>query len=134
MAVATYADVAVALGRPIASEDQQAQVEWWLSGVEMFIVARLGPVADLDGDAVKYVEAEAVAKKVRRSSSDGASSITVNVDDGGVTRRFENHVSADDITDEWWGLLDPDVGGGAFTVRAYFEPDDASALADLDWS
>lgn len=134
MAVATYADVEVALGRPISTEAEQAQVEWWLNGVELFIVARLGPVADLSEDAVKYVEVESVAAKVRRSATDGASSITVNVDDGGVTRRFENPVSADDITDEWWGLLDPDTGGGAFSVRPYFEADTPLALSDLDWS
>lgn len=134
MAVATYEDVAVALGRPISTEAEQAQVEWWLNGVELFIVARLGVVADLDENAVRYVEVEAVAAKVRRASTDGASSITVNVDDGGVTRRYENPVSVDDITDEWWSLLDPDVGGGAFSVRPYFEADTPSALDDLDWS
>lgn len=133
MAVATYEDVAVALGRPISTEAEQNQVEWWLSGVELFITAKLGDVADLDEAAVKYVEVEAVVAKIRRGALAGASSITVNVDDGGVTRRYENPVSADDITDEWWGLLDPDTGGGAFTVRPYFEPDDSTA-DDLDWS
>jgi hypothetical protein len=134
VAVATYEDVEVALGRPISTEAEQNQVEWWLSGVELFITAKLGDVADLDEAAVKYVEVEAVVAKIRRGALAGASSITVNVDDGGVTRRYENPVSADDITDEWWGLLDPDTGGGAFTVRPYFEADDPTALDDLDWS
>lgn len=134
MAVATYEDVAVALGRPISSEPEQEQVEWWLNGVELFITAKLGDVAELDQAAVKYVEVEAVVAKIRRGALAGASSITVNVDDAGVTRRYDNPVSADDITDEWWGLLDPQVGGGAFTVRPYFQPDTPSASSDLDWS
>lgn len=134
MVVATYEDVAVSLGRPISTDAEQAQVEWWLNGVELFIAAKLGDVADLNEDAVRYVEVEAVVAKMRRGALAGASSITVNVDDGGVTRRYESAMSADDITDEWWGLLDPDVGGGAFTVRPYFEPDDPTALDDLDWS
>ena len=134
MAVATYEDVAVALGRPISTEAEQNQVEWWLSGVELFITAKLGDVSNLDEAAVKYVEVEAVVAKIRRGALAGASSITVNVDDGGVTRRYENPVSADDITDEWWALLDPDVGGGAFSVRPSFEPDVPSALDCLDWS
>lgn len=134
MAVATYEDVEVALGRLISTEAEQAQVEWWLSGVELLIISKLGPVADLDQDVVKYVEVEAVAAKVRRGATGDASSITVTVDDGGVTRRYENPVSADDITDEWWGLLDPDVGGGAFSVRPYFVPDTPVDLDDLDWS
>jgi hypothetical protein len=123
MAVATYEDVAVALGRPISTEAEQAQVEWWLSGVELFIVARLGPVAELDQDAVRYVEVEAVVAKINRAGRE-ESSITVAVDDGNVTRRYENAVTAGDITDEWWNLLDPDTGTGLFSVRPSFEADD----------
>lgn len=105
MAVATYEDVAVALGRPISTEAEQAQVEWWLTGVELILGARLGDVSALNQEALRYVEAEAVAAKVDRRSAQGASSITVNVDDGGVTRRFESPITAGDITDEWWNLL-----------------------------
>ena len=122
MAVATYEDVAVALGRPISTEAEQDQVEWWLNGVELFIAARLGDVADLNQDAVRYVEVEAVVAKINRAGR-AESSITVSVDDGSVTRRYES-VTAGDITDEWWGLLGTDAG--AFSIRPYFEPDDAS--------
>jgi hypothetical protein len=127
VAVATYEDVAVTLGRPISTESEQAQVEWWLDGVELFIVARLGPVADLDQTVVKYVEVEAVADKVRRSGRD-ESSITVAVDDGSVTRRYESGVTASDITDEWWQLLDPDSNTATASIRPYFEAD------DVQWS
>jgi hypothetical protein len=132
VAVATWQEVAVALGRPTSdfNADQQAQIAWWLDGVELFIVSRLGLVAELDAATVKYVEVEAVAAKVGRSSSGGASSITVNVDDGGVTRRFESPVTAGDITDEWWTLLDPTISAGAYSVRPGFEPDATSDILD----
>ena len=119
MAVATYADVAVALGRPISSDAEQAQVEYWLGGIELFIKARFGDLATLDPIALKYVETEAVADKVRRLAAGGASSITVGLDDGNVTRRFENTVTANDITDEWWDLLEPEAAADAFTVSPY---------------
>lgn len=111
MAVATYTDVEVALGRPLPGEPEQEQVEWWLAGVERFIANRLGPVEDLNEDDVVYVEVEAVAEKVRRAGT-RESSITVAVDDGTVTRRYENEsVTAGDITDEWWELLSGEVAG-----------------------
>lgn len=122
MTVATYEDVAVALGRPISTEIEQAQVTWWLTGVEMAIKARFGEIAGLDQEAVKYVEVEAVAAKVQRRGT-LESSITVAVDDGTVTRRYENSVTAGDITDEWWNLLDPDSNTGSASIRPSFEPD-----------
>ena len=109
MAVATWQDVAVALGRPAAdfNADQQAQITYWLDGIELLIAARLGAVADLDQAAVKFVETEAVAAKVRAGATGGAASITVAVDDGTVTRRYDTGVTAGDITAEWWDLLNP---------------------------
>ena len=130
MAVATVDDVAVSLGRPIATSAETEQVEWWLTGVELFIAARLGSLATLDQAALRYVEAEAVAAKVRRTGTE--SSVSVAVDDATVTRRWENPVGADDITAEWWRLLDTDLGGGAFSARPYFEPDTIDTT--LDWS
>lgn len=135
MAVATYADVAVALGRPISTDAEQGQVEWWLNGVELFIAARLGDVLDLDETLVRYVEVEAVLAKIQRSGR-SESSITVAVDDGSVTRRYENAVSASDITDEWWQLLDPDTNTATASIRPSFEADDVhwpvSTPADYD--
>ena len=125
MAVATYEDVQVSLGRPISTEAEQEQVEWWLTGLEHVIRNRLGDLADLDQDVLKYVEVEAaVAKILRRDNRE--TSISVAVDDGTVTRRYEG-ASADDVTTEWWALLSPAVGSGAgFSTRPYFEPDTAS--------
>lgn len=116
MTVATYQEVAVALGRPISTEGEQAQVNWWLTGVEMLIRSRLGDIALLDQDTLKYVEVEAVAEKVRRHGT-RESSISVAVDDGTVTRRYENQVGAEDITDGWWELLSPATTTAAFTIN-----------------
>lgn len=118
MTAATYEDVAVALGRPITIDTEQAQIDYWLNGVELFIKARFGDLTSLDQDVLKYVETEAVVAKVRRSGT-AESSITVAVDDGSVTRRYENTISAGDIADEWWDLLNPSTAADAFTVSPY---------------
>jgi hypothetical protein len=116
MAVATWQEVAVALGRPSDSlnADQQAQITYWLNGVELLIKSRLGPIADLDQDIVEYVETEAVAEKARPYiTAGGATSVTVTADDGTVTRRYER-VTVDDVTDDLWALF-----GSGFTASAY---------------
>lgn len=114
MAVATYADVGVALRRTISDPAEQAQIEHWLTGAEMAIRSRLGDPALLDQEVLKYVEAEAVAEKVRRSGRD-ESSITVSVDDGSVTRRYDT-MSVDDIAPGMWSLLSPAGSSSAYTI------------------
>lgn len=133
MAVATWQDVAVALGRPTSdfTADQQAQITYWLDGVELLIKARLGDPALLDQAVLAFVETESVAGRFRRLSDGGASSVTVSVDDGSVTRRYES-VSADDITDSWWDMLDPTRGASGWSTRPGFEPDVVAPT--LDWS
>lgn len=116
MAVASTDDVVVALGRPISSDAEEGQVDWWLDGVELVIASRLGDVTALDQDVLKFVEVEAVVAKLQRAGRQ-ESSITVSVDDGAVTRRYENSVTASDITDLWWTLLGtPRARGGSMTV------------------
>jgi hypothetical protein len=117
MAVATWEDVAVALGRPTSdfTADQQAQLTYWLNGVELFIKNRLGVIADLDEDTVRYVETEVAADKARRLTEDGASSVTVAIPDGSITRRFEK-VVASDITDDYWAMFGSAYGGSAYTI------------------
>ena len=122
MAVATYQDVEVALGRPMASAAEQAQVEWWLAGVELIIGVRLGDVSLLDQDVLRYAEVETVVAKVQRAGST-LESRTVSTDDGSLTERYQS-VTTQDITDEWWNLLDPNVGTGVYSVRPGFEADD----------
>lgn len=121
MAVATPNDVEIALGRPLTGDAETSQVSWWLDGTELLIANRLGPVDNLDPTAVRYVEAEAVAAKVRRGGNT-ETSITATVDDGAVTRRWEAPVSDADITDEWWNLLTPQRDSNAFSTRPGFAP------------
>lgn len=115
MAAATYEDVGVALRRTISDAAEQAQIEHWLTGAEMAIRSRLGDVTLLDQDVLTYVETEAVAEKVRRAGRD-ESSITVSVDDGTVTRRYETTMTANDIGTELWSLLSPARSGSAYTI------------------
>lgn len=91
MTAATVEDVETAIGRPVSSDAELRQIEWWLSGVEILIQSRLGDVSALDQDVLRYVEAEAVVAKIRRGDS-RVSSETVSVDDGSLTRRFETGV------------------------------------------
>lgn len=106
MAVASWEEVAVALGRPSSdfTADQQAQIDWWLDAVELVIGQRLGDVTTLDQNVLKLVEVEVVADKVRREGT-AESSITVSVDDASVTRRYEGVITDDEIADRWWDLL-----------------------------
>lgn len=124
MAVATYDDVAVSLGRPISTGSEMDQVEWWLTNVEMLVRVRLGDLLLLDQEVLKYVEVEAVAAKVRRQGTT-EESISVAVDDGTVTRRYRDPVTATDITNDWWNLLDPSSNMSVASIRPYFEPDTA---------
>jgi hypothetical protein len=122
MAVATYQDVAVALGRSIDSAEEQGQVDWWLNGIEVIIGARLGDVSELDQGVLRYVEVEAAAARVRRGDS-RISSETISVDDGSYTKRFADSASTSDMTDEWWNLLNPTIASGAYSTRPTFEAD-----------
>lgn len=135
MAVATWQDVAVALGRPTSdfTVDQQGQITYWLNGIELLIKSRLGAVANLDQDVLKYVETEAAAQKVRRGAEGGASSVSVSIDDGTVTRRYEGGAVSDgDVSDAWWDMLDPTRGASGWSTRPGFEPDELTTT--LDWS
>jgi hypothetical protein len=120
MTVATVDDVATSLGRPITDVAEVAQVEQWLGDAELLIAARLGDITLLDQAMLAYVEREAVVLKMR--NPEGYQSETV--DD--YTYRWGENRGRVSILDEWWNLLDPDAGGGAFSVRPGFEPDDLS--------
>lgn len=101
MTVATKDDVAIAIGRPISDANEVAQVEYWLRAVELQIKARLGDVYELDQDAVRFVETEAVA--ARMQNPNGLQSETV--DD--YTYRYGTETRQVGIRDEWWDLLRP---------------------------
>lgn len=120
MAVATYQDVGVALGRSITDPAEQAQVTYWLDAAELIIAARLGDVSELDQPTLVYVETEAAVAKMMNPG--GFQSETI--DD--YTYRLPAETRRVTILDEWWRLLDPDVSAEAYSVRPGFEPDDSA--------
>lgn len=108
--VATVQDVAIAIGRPITEETEQARVEYWLEVAELLIKTRLGVVSALDQDAVKYVETEAVA--ARLSNPEGYQSETI--DD--YTYRYGASTQQVTILPEWWQMLSPGPTGTFYTI------------------
>jgi hypothetical protein len=116
VAVITYEEVAVSLGRPISDAAEQAQVAQWIADVELLIGARLGDVTLLDQDVLAYVVREAVV--ARLSNPSGLQSETI--DD--YTYRYAESSRRVSILDEWWDLLSPDASSAAFTIRPYGEP------------
>lgn len=117
MAVATVQDVTTAIGRPITDQAEVDRVTYWLSAAEMQIRARLGDVALLDQDAVRYVEAEAVA--TRLSNPDGYQS--ESIDD--YTYRLPAESRQITITSDHWALLNP-VRAGSFYSASVVSPID----------
>lgn len=124
----TASDIATSLGRPLTTAEQ-AQATQWIADAYMLIEVKFGDTyADLDPNLVDYVVRESVAGRFRSGANNGASSISVAVDDGTVTRRWEN--SGGDRADSWllegWvDLLAPARDSAAFSTRPGFEPDDA---------
>lgn len=125
MTYATVSDVATRLGRPIDSASEVAQVQAWLSDVEVLILARIPDLHDRvtagapSADLVAMVEAVAVIRKM--TNPDGKVSETI--DD--YTYRYNEQVRKGDLfigADEW-GLLLGDSAAAVASVRPSFEPD-----------
>lgn len=116
MAVIDYTVVETSLGRTLSAAER-AQVEQWIGDAELLIGARLGDLALLDQDVLAYVVREAVVARMR--NPEGFQSETI--DD--YTYRHGAESRRVTILDEWWRLLDPDSGSGAFSARPYFVPD-----------
>jgi hypothetical protein len=112
MAVATFEDVAVSLGRSISDATEQAQITWWISSAELQIKTRLGSLDALDQEVLHYVVVEAVAAKAQ--NPEGATSETI--DD--YTYRLPAETRRVTILDEWWAMLRPGVTRArAFSVQ-----------------
>jgi hypothetical protein len=113
-------DIETALGRTL-TDTEQAQAAQWIADALLLIGHRLGDVADLDQDVLDYVIREAVVARFR--NPEGFQSETI--DD--YTYRLPNETRRVTILDEWWNMLDPDTGSGAFSVRPGFEADTLDA-------
>lgn len=130
MAVATVGQVETSLGRTLNAAEN-AQIALWLEDAEMQIRLRLGPVAELDQDALAYVEREAAILKLRNPEGKKSEQVDdYKYDRGSAQARGEVF-----ITDEWWDMLTPDGSETAFTIVPFSEPGyRTDTLADLDWS
>lgn len=117
--------IAVALGRtaPAVDTSEYDQWEMWIGDALMLIEARLvgtgtGQVAsldDLDQAKLDYVVREAVVAHVRHPED--ATSVSVDVDDGSVSKRYSSSMGRVVIRDDWWELLSPATASRAFSIR-----------------
>lgn len=119
MALMTAEDVAVTLGRPLSGDDEESQLEQWLTDVETIIRSRLGDLSLLDQDVLGFVEREAVAARAR--NPEGYQS--EQVDDYRYSLPAESRRIT--VLDEWWDMLSPGSGSGVFSVRPSFDADTA---------
>lgn len=121
------ADIETSIGRSL-TDAEQGQVNQWIGDAELQIRLRLGDLDDLDPDALDFVTREAVVARLR--NPDGYSS--ESIDD--YTYRLPSETRRVTILDEWWRMLSPDIGSGAFSARPYFEPDVPSCVTSFDLS
>jgi hypothetical protein len=122
----TVANVAAELARPVPDSPVSDQWQAWIDRAYRLIENRLGATAyaALDVDVLDDVVVSAVAEHVRAWRDTTASRYTVSVDDGTVSRSYEQGVGYLTIPDYLWQLLDPTIGtDGAFTVTPHFEAD-----------
>jgi hypothetical protein len=126
----TPATIAVELGRPTPDAGSVTEAQWqmWIDDALFLIEARLGDPALLDQTALDYVVRMAVAEHVRKP--DDATQVTVSIDDGSTSKRYESGRGRVFILDEWWNLLDPDMTGSeSFSVQAYGAPDTSTTVS-----
>lgn len=118
----TWIDVQTTLGRPLTPAEQ-GQSELWITQARNIIGRRLGDLAALDQAILDMVVTEAVANRVKRP--DSATEVSVQIDDGQTTKRYESAAGQIEILPEWWALLSPTATSGAFSVRPHYEARDA---------
>lgn len=122
----TPAQVANTLGRSAPSAGSKSFKQWtmWIGDARLIIQSRLGDLTALDQETLDYVVREAVAERARNTREDGTTSKTVTVDDGTVTKRWEESKPSQlVIIDTWWDLLTPGVEDrGAFNILPYSLP------------
>ena len=119
MAYATHLDVARELGRTITDDDPSVdQINAWIKAVEVLIRKRLGPLDQLDADALAVVIPQVVARRVR--NPEGKQNERIDDYSYGLTAEA---ASVDlMLTPTEWELLTPDDDArddGAFTISPY---------------
>jgi hypothetical protein len=127
VAVIAYTAVEVSLGRRFSTDLERDQVIQWISDAELQIRAKLGDLAALDQDALKFVVREAAAARARNPEGFQYEAI----DDYRYGMPAESRKVT--ILPEWWGLLSPGRDAAAYSVQPTFEPD-APFSSELGWS
>ena len=119
----TVQDVATTLRRDITNPAEVAAVELWLRQAAMQVRLRFGErAAELDIEAVDYAVTESVAARFR-TPTDAASSMSWQVDDAQITKRWEQSAGAGAMPDEWLDWLAGTLPGGgaseAFSINLW---------------
>lgn len=112
----TFREIAIALQRaePEPGSAEAEQWSMWIQDAYLLIEARLGCIDDIDENRLDYVVREAVTAQVRRP--DDATSVSVSVDDGSVSKQYRSSRGRVTILDEWWEFLRPTGGKRAFQL------------------
>jgi hypothetical protein len=128
MTYATVSDVAARLGRPITTEAETAQVDAWLTDVEVIIRSRIPDLDERIGDGrlaegvVVMVEAAAVVRKVLNPEGLRQVAHTRSLDDWSeTTSETRDRLVSDGflgLTDDEWALLLA-TSTGAWTINPY---------------
>lgn len=122
----TISDVEVGLGR-LLTDSEQAQATQWIADALLLIETKFGDsFADISPALIDYVVRSSVVSRFEGIGEGGMSSLSVAVDDGSVTKRWENASKQDDwLLAGWFDLLAPSRDSAAFSTRPGFEPDAA---------
>lgn len=117
-------DVAVTLGRTLSSPEQD-QAQQWIGDAMLLISVRAQrertTVSSLDQAVVDMVVREAVAARLKKP--DAAKQVSIQVDDGQVSKTYEAATGQIEITADWWELLFPSGQSEAFSIPlAYQHP------------
>lgn len=137
----TISDIEVGLGRPLTNPEQ-LQAYQWVDDATLLITTKFGAAfADLSASLVDYVIRASIVARFKGSDGDGLSSVSVAVDDGTVTKRWDSNKPQDDwLISGWFDLLAPTRDAAAFSTRPGFDADDVQwpvstplTTTDPDW-
>jgi len=120
----TAAAVGTELGVASPTPIQLAQWESWINQALYLIERRYPDLEGLDPEDVDYVVLQAVV--AHATNPKNATQVDVSVDDGSVSKRYASGFGRVTITDDLWGILDPEDDAeptGAFSIRPAYAPD-----------
>ena len=115
----SVSNVAVELARPTPISPVSDQWESWIARAYRLIEARLGSTAYavVDPTVVDDVVLIAVTEHVRAWRDSTAKRSTTTIDDGTVSREYEQGVGLLEIPDDLWPLLGVEAVAESFTIE-----------------